>query len=527
MSLKLVQGWEYFEHNSLARHITKGKKEVDGIDDGNNDDDSDLDLNDDSLEKADPGEKKKPTKLYDVWGTPSKQLGDFGLAIGVYFDTVIWLAGITLAAGLINLPNVLHYYSHDYDESDEHSQMRILLRGSAICTETFWAPCPDCTINHWNYGAEHRFATGINEETGESLIFALRNACHGAVYSNFGCVLFLFIALHVMCVFQEDLEVKFDEDIQSGSDYAIAIDNPPPEANDPDGESSIFVVVCVKNSLLFERRLMVKCFLCPIVRDFTVWKDFFENIVGEGQVRFVTIAVDNHKYLSGLEQRRMYIRRIRQIFHDPRLKRIDFERKVGEAPKSSLWQRLTGNCPHTVYKQYLDSYETIKELSKAKCYVTDVFVIFETEKAQRKVLRLLSVGRYHLMQNEKKNFPIEYMFPDGDDSLILDITEPSEPSAIRWKDIAASDFTRRSRILVSTLLSLTFIYAGATWIMFQRSQGGSVVALWIAVLNVITPNVCTFIVGKFQFPEKCNNCRSTMVATNQINMNILLISHTK
>jgi hypothetical protein len=40
------------------------------------------------LTRAEPGEREYPTKLYQPIFTPHKQLGDFGLGIGLYFSTL-------------------------------------------------------------------------------------------------------------------------------------------------------------------------------------------------------------------------------------------------------------------------------------------------------------------------------------------------------------------------------------------------------------------------------------------------------
>jgi hypothetical protein len=40
------------------------------------------------LTRAEPGEREYPTKLYEPVFTPHKQLGDFGLGIGLYFSTL-------------------------------------------------------------------------------------------------------------------------------------------------------------------------------------------------------------------------------------------------------------------------------------------------------------------------------------------------------------------------------------------------------------------------------------------------------
>ena len=96
-----MEGWEFFEHNTLRRHNIPPP-------------------NQERLEMVRPGYTGEPNQLYSVWNTPFEDLGDFGLAIGVYFHTALALAYITLIAGIINVPNILYYWSSDYDSAEAH-----------------------------------------------------------------------------------------------------------------------------------------------------------------------------------------------------------------------------------------------------------------------------------------------------------------------------------------------------------------------------------------------------------------------
>ena len=58
------------------------------------------------LDRAEPGEADRPTRLYHPFFTPYKQLGDFGLGIGLYFASIRGLTVLVLLAGLIHIPNL-------------------------------------------------------------------------------------------------------------------------------------------------------------------------------------------------------------------------------------------------------------------------------------------------------------------------------------------------------------------------------------------------------------------------------------
>ena len=88
-SPSLAKAWAYFEHVALPRHVLEPK-------------DASIPKKNclvriirklfckagKELRRAEPGERELPTKLYEPLFTPHKQLGDFGLGIGLYFSTL-------------------------------------------------------------------------------------------------------------------------------------------------------------------------------------------------------------------------------------------------------------------------------------------------------------------------------------------------------------------------------------------------------------------------------------------------------
>jgi hypothetical protein len=99
----LEKAWAYFEHVAMPRFLLEEKEDTNkkGI------------LTrilhkfckaNKQLQRAEPGESEKPTRLYSPIFTPHKQLGDFGLGIGLYFSTLRAMSLLILAAGIINIP---------------------------------------------------------------------------------------------------------------------------------------------------------------------------------------------------------------------------------------------------------------------------------------------------------------------------------------------------------------------------------------------------------------------------------------
>ena len=95
-------------------------------------------------DKAEPNEDDTPTRLYSPIFTPHKQLGDFGLGIGLYFSTLRAFTFITLVAGLISAYNIMYFASEDYYPQDNDYDIPTLMIGSAVCLRTSYVPCIDC-----------------------------------------------------------------------------------------------------------------------------------------------------------------------------------------------------------------------------------------------------------------------------------------------------------------------------------------------------------------------------------------------
>ena len=254
-------------------------------------------------------------------------------------------------------------------------------------------------------------------------------------------------------------EIEFDEGLQSAPDYAIVIDNPPdiPDSRDPDK-----------------------------------WKEFLHDISG-GHVTFVTLAVDNGKFLKSLIECRRALRHLRQHFGVKKLEGDALQQKVFGEPRPGFFDKyvLGKRDPKAIYEVYMERRAEVVRLSKRIGKVTNVFAIFETEKAQREALKNLSVGSLSVCLNRTSSLGEGMNFC----GTVLDVSEPDEPDSIRWLDLAVKQWKRRVGILVALVWTCIFIFLGAFAIISQREKGGTFVAMSIAVLNAVTPTVCSFIVS--------------------------------
>lgn len=217
------EAWAYFETVVLPRRIPSSNSSS-----NNNSNKSNK-----RYELAPPG--TPGSELYPVCGT--QDLSDFGTGLAVYFDTLRALAAICFVAGLLYLPSI-YCYSTSYRSFRGTASLLATapaLAGSMVCTDTEWVPCPTCNATDYE---PHRIALSSNERS-DGLIFVLRNACAPLRFAEginqLVVMLFLMASVTALGLYQRRLELKYDEDILTASDFSIVVQNPPDDAMDPEG----------------------------------------------------------------------------------------------------------------------------------------------------------------------------------------------------------------------------------------------------------------------------------------------------
>ncbi|CAB9498796.1 protease [Seminavis robusta] len=266
----LEKAWAYFEHVTLTRHFHVPK------------DDSSprkplpvrilrrvFYKGDKQLDRAEPGEADRPTRLYHPFFTPNKQLGDFGLGVGLYFATIRGLTIMVLLAGLLHIPNFIYFGGATY--SSYQHDVNWLQKGSAICTDTQWVLCPTCTRQ--DYPASNEGETWVYDPIHE-VAFVKKNLCDGATlqqgFVNFSGFIFVCLCAVLLSLYLKAMEKTFHDDEQTSQDYSIVIENPPADARDPEEWKNFFKTA-------FDAHVTA----CTVVVNndrLTVWPGFPENL---------------------------------------------------------------------------------------------------------------------------------------------------------------------------------------------------------------------------------------------------------
>uniref|UniRef100_A0A7S4APN5 CSC1/OSCA1-like cytosolic domain-containing protein n=1 Tax=Pseudo-nitzschia australis TaxID=44445 RepID=A0A7S4APN5_9STRA len=454
----LRKGWAFFEHQALYRYLVlkdQRHRSTTNV----------MERGDRKFDKADAGEDEKPSRLYPWFTLPHKQLGDFGLGVGLYFSSLRIFILITFICGLISLPNIMYFASEDYDPVKANGVHRnitfsnFLEIGSATCHTTEWVPCLECEcrVSGDSGSQQGRFPQSrcsnstLTDGTSTPLVFALKNECDGAKWelaaTNYATVIFMLLAVMVLGWIMRKEEVSFDEDEQTAQDYSILITNPPTDAKDPEE-----------------------------------WRRFFYENLDGARVTVCTCAVDNDILVQTLVERRECFQSIQNIQPGISMDFLDLARVSAETERDrSIISRylalLLPGIPE-YFSRIITLKAKVEGLAQLEFPVTNVFVTFETEEHQRHVLKNLSLGSW-------KTGPID---GSGDASalsnpkhlfrknLVLNVIEPEEPNTIRWQDLNAGSFQHLKELTATTLLTLVMIVGDA--IVIYRINNINV--LWCA-----------------------------------------------
>ena len=450
----LDNAWAYFEHFTLPRYyvvddVASGvgggilvsdvddEEEVDEIDgDSEEEEYEDISKSDrttkvsnrsskdtsnrnvDYFIKAEPGDVDIPTKLYPIYQTPESELADMGVGIGIYFYTLRVLSIILFLAGIISIPNLIYFYSNDYNPTPifgNNTNYRIsefLLSTSAVCTDHIWVPCPNCTIeqfSHFPSSYERYAAETISNDDSSRRTFIKINDCHITKYagiSSYITMLFVCVSIFVVSKIIHSKQRLLDEQSQTSSDYSIEVKNPPEDAHNVEE-----------------------------------WKRYFLQF---GHVTSISIVRNNEILTRQLVTRRSLIKNLQIIQPPPSndsnhasdIDLDDLATMYEKALPVSWYWKLYGYYDGPTIKQKIAEIDTMikTDLQYRQYDVSEVFVIFETEHAQQVCLKELQQPIINVLTNNvgALSKPKDYAFRG---KYVLDVIEAPEPSSVRWQDL--------------------------------------------------------------------------------------------
>ncbi|CAB9522978.1 protease [Seminavis robusta] len=475
------------------------------------------------------GERHLATRLYDPKITPVSQMGNFGLGVGLYFSTLRALMFLTFICGLMSIPNFVFYSSAEY--SQEQPNVSTLLKGSAICTNTKWVPCPDCgtdVVTALNtISAAHLLAfaakppvgrddmdlqrtgfvvanvTSENEDgsstkSSQFLFFALRNLCTGATIENgmvsFGTLLLFVFGMIVLNVYLANVEISLIEEMQRASNYAIMISNPPADARDPEE-----------------------------------WKQFFEEAFEDAHVTTCTVAVDNDLLVKTLVERRECMKALKsQLPPGTRLDTLTLARVSAESERNrkGFEKMIIPFFPGVpeLYGRVASLNIKCQGLAQLNHDAKKVYVVFEKEASQREAMKALTVGHLQTKRNDTSALKDPKFLFRG--KHVLRVKQPDEPSSIRWQDMNAP-YRLRVKQQTTTFLLTGGSIAGIAVIITTLSNIEPLYGTAaIATANVCFPEVAKWVVSRYEAHRTAEDKQVSLYfkisASRIVNTSILL-----
>jgi hypothetical protein len=143
-----------------------------------------------------------------------------------------------------------------------------------------------------------------------------------------------------------------------------------------------------------------------------------------------------------------------------------------------------------LYEQALVLTHRARGLAQVQHKVSKVFVTFETEEDQRLILNNFSYGKLDVWRHQRRQASGTVVVPNdclfrGTHALI--VTEPAEPSAIRWDNL---DDTLESQVIslsITTFVCICAVVLIAFIVSLCRQISPVFAAIVISVFNVIFP----------------------------------------
>mmetsp|Transcript_12313 Transcript_12313/g.18239 ORF Transcript_12313/g.18239 Transcript_12313/m.18239 type:complete len:794 (+) Transcript_12313:306-2687(+) len=439
----LDMAWSYFEHITLPRYLVNHKSDKD------------------QFERAQPGRFDVETRLYPVWGTPESELADFGIGVGIYFYMLRVLTVIMLIAGLIHFPMYEYFSSTDYTPPGEDDSF--FLKSSAVCAETEWAACPNCTKKDWlmSYPSTlEGFASTSSDGDSEPLTFIKVNDCEiGYMETLPAYIAFIFIVISITLLrkWSRDKEKEIDDAEQTAQDYSVCVMNPPKDARDPEE-----------------------------------WREFFVKNFEDCQIACCTIAVDNEELVRALSQRRDYLLQLEMLTPcDIKFNKNDLKEMAEVALPLSLYKWMTAYYNgKQLYKAIVELDKKIEDLSHFSHDCTSVFLSFETEATQQAVLEAFSTRNCSKFCCGKHALPKNLRFRG---KHLLNIVEPAEPDSVRWQDLDETRLQKACQLFTTTILTIAVIGFGGYAILVARRQSPWLAAMTVSFLSKASPYAVYYI----------------------------------
>jgi len=334
----------------------------------------------------------------------------------------------------------------------------------------------------------------------------------------------LIVGISLFVSYQNQVEVRLDEGKTSASDYSILISNPPDDAVDPEE-----------------------------------WREFFDGLLGEltgekqQQVTLCTIALNNHRLLKNLVQRRKDLKLLKTLLSETcelsdmndgaavdaavtlyMEQKREQDAKVNDGqPKSVFKQfaafiflpfsvlgkilhfirRKLGHLPtepHQLWGRIQSITQSIRLMQEFEVYkASAVYVTFETEQAQRAAIKALNAGRFEVWTNKRVHLEGFALFRRN---FILDIHEADEPDTCRWCDLDSTGAERIIRRICSLVVTFGMTLLSILTLPLIRVHINTIFySVILSTYNIIIPLVVQAMVSFEKHPDEGDKQQSLYI----------------
>ena len=202
------------------------------------------------------------------------------------------------------------------------------------------------------------------------------------------------------------------------------------------------------------------------------------------------MAVDNDILVRTLVQRREVLRTIQNTLEPgSTLTELKLAYMAARDERQRNWfgrllAMVSPGIPE-LYSRYVALSAKVQGLAQLDFPATNVFLIFETEKDQRKVLQRLTVGSLKAYRNDHRALSNpKYLFRG---KHVLAVEEPGEPSTIRWQDLNAGFIQKLKEQLLTAFATVCAIVAVGFIVVIASNASTVGAAFSIAAFNSVFP----------------------------------------
>ncbi len=406
---------------------------------------------------------------FPVWTAGIDTFATFGKGIGIYFMQLLILSLVALVGGMIMMIASNEYKKSNYGINEQDTDDQFLLISAACKPFTYINVTEGC-------------GTGVVQCT-----ISLRNDCGlptYAVYADLVMSLLFAVVVFISRYLEKRIETNLDEAIQTVQDYSVVVQDPTPDADDPDE-----------------------------------WYEFFSRF---GKVRYVTVVRDNENLVGLVVQKhqleiksKTFLKHYRE--HRRSQDRSSVNEKVLVADGGDLFADVSGESKnpqnfknihdnvnpsshhdhHNQLMQRSSRYHILtKKLSKLdkqiqvalrnKYPVTKVFITFEFEEHQRLCLQSLEVPDINAYFDCLDKSQGRKLFRGVN---VLNVQEPPEADNIRWENLSYSITSRFFRQFISWVLTMAILAASWYLIKITNKVSSTFLATVIGVVDAMLPNI--------------------------------------